>query len=111
MSDQTINNGVLKHAELSSKFTNVFLYQFAYDGKMGHYEGFIKNAGRVGHIEDMNYIWRRNTASVNNLDLSLFPENDKMVQKRMLRLYTNFAKYLNPTPKKDPLFENIEWTP
>lgn len=36
---------------------------------------------------------------------------DYLVRDRIVGFITNFAKYQNPTPYKESLFENIVWTP
>ncbi|KAK9891698.1 hypothetical protein WA026_015665 [Henosepilachna vigintioctopunctata] len=109
LGDQMMNYAVIKHAYFASDYNDVFLYQFSYDGMMGNYSGHLDGADAVVHTEDMNYIWRRNIPSANNMDLQKFPESDLIVQKRLLTLYTNFAKYLNPTHEKIPLLQNITW--
>ncbi|KAJ8937471.1 hypothetical protein NQ314_011860 [Rhamnusium bicolor] len=69
-------------------------------------EGF---SNTVRHGEDLGYIFRRNWEGYNTTDLSQFPESDQLVFKRFITLFTNFAKYLSPTPERDELLQNISW--
>ncbi|KAJ8955014.1 hypothetical protein NQ318_000446 [Aromia moschata] len=63
----------------------------------------------VRHGEELGYLFRRNYGGYNTTDLSKYPEADVLVLRRMLTLFTNFAKYLNPTPEATELLENIIW--
>lgn len=36
-------------------------------------------------------------------------DTDLLVRKRIVKLWTNFAKYLNPTPERTDLLQNITW--
>ncbi|KAG5877342.1 hypothetical protein JTB14_030713 [Gonioctena quinquepunctata] len=74
-SDMTFNRGVIRHAEMQSKYSDVYFYQFSYHGTIGGNSHILKV-----HTGD-----------------------------RYRALFTNFAKFLNPTPEKSTLFENIIW--
>ncbi|KAG5867047.1 hypothetical protein JTB14_012554 [Gonioctena quinquepunctata] len=105
-SDSVSTRGLIRHAELQSKFSDVYFYQFSYSGKLGGNNGpFFEGAETVGHGEDENYIWVwSNWTLLNN-----YPKEDKLTSDRYRALYTNFAKYLNPTPTKLELFDNVIW--
>ncbi|RZC39606.1 COesterase domain containing protein, partial [Asbolus verrucosus] len=38
-----------------------------------------------------------------------YSEEDQITQKRLLKIWTNFAKYQNPTPKPTELLQHITW--
>nr|AIY68360.1 esterase [Leptinotarsa decemlineata] len=105
-SDAGFTRALIRHAELQSKFSDVYFYQFSYSGQLGENPGpFIDGVGRVIHGEDGNYIWvKSNSTGLNN-----YPKDDILTSDRYRTLFTNFAKYLNPTPEKTSLFQNILW--
>ncbi|XP_056642441.1 juvenile hormone esterase-like [Diorhabda sublineata] len=110
-SDQSFARSLIKSAELQSRWTDVWFYEFAFHGVLGGYteesvDGFSED---VRHGEEMSFILRRNYGGLNTTDLSKYPEIDQLVQKRVITMWTNFAKYLNPTPEPTELLENIIW--
>ncbi|XP_056630162.1 juvenile hormone esterase-like [Diorhabda sublineata] len=103
-------NPCVRHADLQSQYTDVYLYKFSYAGVMGKNNNItLPGAEKVAHVEEMNYIFKINADGYDNSDLTQFPENDVTTHNRMIKLWTNFAKYLNPTPEADSLLENIVW--
>lgn len=109
-SDNQYIKPVTKHADFVSWYTQVYFYIFSYDGQMGNFNRTIQGADKVGHGEDEKYMWRVNSSSYSNADLSIFPEKDVLTHKRVIELWTNFAKYLNPTPEKSDLLQNVTWS-
>ncbi|XP_049789519.1 acylcarnitine hydrolase-like [Schistocerca nitens] len=79
---------------LSTTMTQpIFYYQYDYTGKSP-----VDLPGAT-HTADLDSIWR---APDQNLD----PDSDEQkVRTTVLKLWTNFAKYLNPTPEDDPVIE------
>lgn len=110
ISDDRYKKPVIKHADLASWYTKVYFYRFSYDGPMGNFNITIQGAGKVGHGEDDKYIWKVKSDSYTNEDLSIFPASDVLTHKRIIELWTNFAKYLNPTPEPSELLQNITWS-
>nr|ASM90853.1 putative juvenile hormone esterase 2 [Colaphellus bowringi] len=104
-SDMSFNRAVIRHAELQSKFSDVFFYQFSYHGSLGGNRPNLEGAYRVGHAEDNHYLW----AFSNHSNLDKYPASDILASERFRGLFTNFAKHLNPTPEPSPLFGNITW--
>ncbi|KAG5868565.1 hypothetical protein JTB14_013963 [Gonioctena quinquepunctata] len=105
-SDTAFTRGLMRHAQLQSKFTDVYFYEFSYHGKLGHNSGpFYDGAERVGHAEDIMYLW----VSGNSSTLNSYPKEDVLTSDRFRALYTNFAKYLNPTPEQSELLQNTVW--
>nr|AIY68354.1 esterase [Leptinotarsa decemlineata] len=104
-SDMSFNRAVIRHAEMQSNYSDVYFYQFSYHGPLGGNRPYLEGAYRVGHAEDNHYLW----AYSNHTFLNKYSAEDITASNRFRTLFTNFAKYLNPTPKSEPLFENIIW--
>nr|XP_023024106.1 uncharacterized protein LOC111512244 [Leptinotarsa decemlineata] len=105
-SDNIMITPICKQAELIAAEVPVYLYQFSYYGELGQGPtDIIPGAGRVAHAEDLHYMWDDGS----NSDLSKFPEEDGLTLHRFVKMWTNFVKYLNPTPEKDPLLNNFTW--
>nr|AGC24394.1 carboxylesterase [Locusta migratoria] len=72
----------------------VFYYEFDY-----HVESVNVSEWGAPHSSDLPFLFLRKD-TVYNLD----PNSDEdKVRRNLLRCYTNFAKYGNPTPKADPV--------
>uniref|UniRef100_A0A6P7FI42 Carboxylic ester hydrolase n=1 Tax=Diabrotica virgifera virgifera TaxID=50390 RepID=A0A6P7FI42_DIAVI len=107
-SDQSFSTPTGKQIELGCAHAPYFVYQFAYKGDLGGMMDdiyIVPGAERVGHMEDLHYWWE----FLNNSDMNQFPEEDRLMMRRFLTLWTNFIKYYNPTPKADPLLLNVTW--
>lgn len=102
MSHTTFTLPMIKHADLASNYTNVYLYVFSYHGILGGNNLTIEGADNVGHGEESKYIWT-------SADFSKYPESDVLTVKRITKLWGNFIKYLNPTPKESELLQNVTW--
>ncbi|XP_060517160.1 pyrethroid hydrolase Ces2e-like [Cylas formicarius] len=101
-SDQLFVRSSLKQAEFQSKYSPVYFYQFSYSGTVGSLHIMVDGAGKVGHGEDVRYLFDRT-------DFPLSTEGELLTKSRMTRLWANFAKTLNPTPEaSDPLL-NVTW--
>ena len=94
MSDMSFTRSVIKFAQLQCQFSDVYFYQFSYDGKMGNVSVIVEGAERVGHNEENAYLWRISSDLFYNYDLSVFPDEDLTAQNRLLTIWTNFAKTL-----------------
>lgn len=87
----------------------IYYYTFSMDGSLN----FIKLLSDVleypgaAHADDLFYIW--DISEMANVEI---PDGDPAgtVRDRMVRVYTNFAKYSNPTPTDDALIGSI-WVP
>nr|AKZ17680.1 carboxylesterase CXE20 [Tenebrio molitor] len=104
-SDTSFTRSIIKHAEIFSKYAKTYFYQFSYDGEFGsspvHYDG----AESVGHGAELSYLF----CSGNGCDDGIYPEDDLITRNRLIKLWTNFAKYQNPTPEPSDLLQNITW--
>ncbi|GJQ85456.1 hypothetical protein Trydic_g23879 [Trypoxylus dichotomus] len=100
--DEHFVRPILKDASLVSKYVKTYFYQFSYEGKLGYpQERPLKG---VDHGEELRYLFfDKNQGEVD--------EKDKLVRYKLVRLWTNFAKYGNPTPKKEELLDNQIWLP
>ncbi|XP_063823886.1 juvenile hormone esterase-like [Ostrinia nubilalis] len=90
---------------LDNDAANIYFYMFSYVGN----RNFVKrknniNIGGAAHADEIGYLF----------DISLYEEtptdDDQRVIDQMTTLWTNFAKYGNPTPEISELLP-FEWTP
>nr|XP_023023901.1 venom carboxylesterase-6-like [Leptinotarsa decemlineata] len=65
----------------------------------------VPGAEGVAHQEEIEYLFR----CLNNRDLSKFPEEDRITHDRLVTMWSQFVKYLNPTEGKNELLQNIVW--
>ncbi|KAJ8923395.1 hypothetical protein NQ315_001953 [Exocentrus adspersus] len=92
-----------RHAKLQSYHTDVYLYQFSYKGKLGgQIDDDDADLKGVGHTEELPYFWGQNSNE------PIDPDDEK-TRHRLLTLWTNFVKYLNPTPEEDDFLFNVTW--
>jgi carboxylesterase type B len=63
----------------------------------------------VAHSEELRYMWRTLFEGYDNTNIEEFPEQDIVTHHRLLTLWTNFAKTLNPTPERTQLLQNVIW--
>nr|XP_023027567.1 uncharacterized protein LOC111515583 [Leptinotarsa decemlineata] len=64
-----------------------------------------KGAEGVGHAEELKYLFRDSS----NADLNEFPQEDVKTHQRMIDLWTQFIKYMNPTKNPSELTNNLSW--
>ncbi|XP_060526282.1 carboxylic ester hydrolase-like isoform X2 [Cylas formicarius] len=101
-SDRMFVKSTLKQAEIQSSITPVYLYQFSFIGWLNLLP-VIEGAGRAGHGAESPYLF--------STPLSFLQSSDEiLISRQIVRLLSNFAKTLNPTPDPtDPLL-NVTWT-
>ncbi|XP_063925259.1 carboxylic ester hydrolase-like [Zophobas morio] len=104
-SDNGFTRSILKHAELYSAFAETYLYQFSYDGKTGNISVHYDGAESVGHGEEAMYY----LCSFEGCNFSRVSDSDGITSDRLIKLWTDFAKFQNPTPEKSELLQNISW--
>lgn len=88
-SDSSFTRSIIKHAELYSGFADTYFYQFSYDGQIGAFDVHYDGAENVSHSEDYRYIFCAGT----ECDASGYPESDQITVERIIKIWTNFAKY------------------
>ncbi|KAF7273187.1 hypothetical protein GWI33_014106 [Rhynchophorus ferrugineus] len=100
----------IKQAQLMSAHSTVYFYNFAYSGLMGNNKDRLEGTGNVTHGEELNYIFSRwySDEIPDNTNPAYFPDADTVVHNNILSMWTNFVKYLNPTPDYDQL---TKWDP
>ncbi|XP_058792783.1 juvenile hormone esterase-like [Phymastichus coffea] len=86
----------------------VYFYRFSYNTSNPlHKQIYNINLNGTAHGDDLAYLFHLTVA---NISLS---SNDPtyITRRRMVRFWTNFAKYGNPTPNghKDTLLQGITW--
>lgn len=104
-SDMSFNMPIITHAKIQSKFSKVYFYQFSYSGLLGGIRPTIDGADKTGHSDDNLYLWTHFKKTI----LENYSEADVIASVRFRTLMTNFVKYLNPTPKRSKLFNNVIW--
>nr|QYA71952.1 carboxylesterase [Anoplophora glabripennis]QYA72003.1 carboxylesterase [Anoplophora glabripennis] len=105
-SDESFTTAITRHAKLQSNYTDVYLGQFSYQGKMGGMKDFeVAGVRGVGHGEELGYLF---DMPVSRYETPDDPE-DLVTRQRLLTLWSNFVKYLNPTPEEDNVLNNVIW--
>lgn len=102
VSDREFIFGISKQARLHRARQQVYYFRFTYTGSLSFLQRFYGLIGLPGalHADDAFYVFRLNVAVT-----PVLPNDHAFtVQRRMVRLWTNFFKYSNPTPTVlDPL--------
>ncbi|XP_060525632.1 juvenile hormone esterase-like [Cylas formicarius] len=101
-SDNIFGRPTLKQVKIQSNFTPVYLYQFSFAGTKSQNRTVIEGAGKVGHADELAYLFKIST-------FPLATEADFLTRKRMVKMWTNFAKTLNPTPDASDPILNVTW--
>ncbi|KAK9885222.1 hypothetical protein WA026_010726 [Henosepilachna vigintioctopunctata] len=107
LSDAAFGRPNIKHAKLQAKYADVYFYEFAYSGELGRKgknTSYYPGAESVGHSEDLSYVFPEILENISN-----YSEKDLVTIDRMTLLWTNFVKYLNPTPKASDVLQNVIW--
>lgn len=95
---------VRKHVELSH--SPVYMYMFSYDGELGIIKTLLNtNMEGVSHADELGYLFH----------IAISPELEDDTQemttlRRMVRMWTNFARTGDPTVHLDNLV-NVKWSP
>ncbi|XP_074030604.1 para-nitrobenzyl esterase isoform X1 [Leptinotarsa decemlineata] len=106
ISDMVFAIPTARHAHLQSNYTDVYFYKFSHLGKLGRLVNeTVPGAEGVAHQEEIEYLFR----SSNNRDMSKFPEEDRITHDRLVTMWSQFVKHLNPTKGKNELLQNIVW--
>ncbi|XP_053947009.1 esterase E4 isoform X2 [Anastrepha ludens] len=100
LTDLMFLHGIRKTARNHAKYGNapVYMYRFSYDGALGLYKRML-GISRPGvcHGDEMGYLFK-----FGFFNLSLDPRSTEvLVKNRMVRMWTNFAKYGTPTPQTE----------
>ncbi|VEN60659.1 unnamed protein product [Callosobruchus maculatus] len=106
ISDDQFNRPIRQTALDMREYVDVYFYKFSYEGYLGRKtESIEPDEGEgVGHAEELGYLFTQ--PSIKDV-----PQNDTLIQKQMVQMWSNFAKYNNPTPTKNVLLQNLTWVP
>ncbi|XP_066146680.1 esterase E4-like [Euwallacea fornicatus] len=100
--DQEYVRGSTKHAELQARFTDVFYYQFSFTGDLDGGNTGYPGSGNVSHVSEGIYIY-------GGKPLISYSLGDQLISKRLVKIWANFVKYRNPTPKPEAVLQNLTW--
>ncbi|XP_068084604.1 juvenile hormone esterase isoform X2 [Anabrus simplex] len=101
-----VHQAVQLHAATSDQ--PIYLYEFAFEGAFGITKAIFGSPlyQGVSHVEDVYYIH-----AVKNIPYKLFNFSPEMLTlRRMVTMWTNFAKFGNPTPEQSTLLP-VTWRP
>ncbi|XP_072386354.1 juvenile hormone esterase-like [Diabrotica undecimpunctata] len=98
IADTQFEKPIQEALRLYSAYTKVYAYHFSYEGPLWGRTNRTYNG--VGHSEDLAYIFDYNIKG---------SEEDYLTRKRVVKLWANFIKYGNPTPKRESLLQNVIW--
>ncbi|EFA09024.1 juvenile hormone esterase-like [Tribolium castaneum] len=106
-SDNAFYRPIIQSARLYSKHAPLYMYEFSYQGyllgKKALQVSEDNEVNGVMHSEELWYIFSRR-------DLKRANQPDQLIRRRMVKLWTNFAKFGNPTPSDDdPVLQNTTW--
>lgn len=105
-SDYHFGIGLHMSAELYARKqsnSSAFLYDFQHDGKMNHFKKIVEMRLQINglkgaaHCDEVFYLFRQTRTDENDRPI-LGKSLSKSIANRMCKLWTNFAKYGNPTP-------------
>ncbi|XP_060524289.1 juvenile hormone esterase-like [Cylas formicarius] len=102
--DNIFLRGTIKQVQLQSKYAPVYLYKFSFNGTKSQDHYHVEGAGYVGHFDELPYIFKMEP-------FPLVTEADDLARRITTKLWTNFAKTLNPTPtpEETELLQNVTW--
>uniref|UniRef100_A0A6P7G6U5 Carboxylic ester hydrolase n=1 Tax=Diabrotica virgifera virgifera TaxID=50390 RepID=A0A6P7G6U5_DIAVI len=93
-SDEVFVRSAIRQAESASRYVPVYLYELTWLPDNSSAQG-------VPHAADMPYLWGGDSHG------QIINEN---LRKPILKWWTNFIKYQNPTPEKDEDLQNVIWS-
>lgn len=104
----TLNMVIDLHKQHQKK-SNLYFYNFAFDGDYGFYKKIFQLNGIPGvcHTDDMFYLFGSKVFPTDDSDQT---DRSFQMRQKMCRMWTNFAKYGNPTPDTDTSLP-IKWKP
>ncbi|KAJ8664462.1 hypothetical protein QAD02_006124 [Eretmocerus hayati] len=85
----------------------VYYYRYSFDPEQSAHKAEGRNLAGAAHEDELPYLFYRPHLKIPLNDLKITP-----ARKRMIMMWTNFAKYGNPTPLGDSdKMLNIVWPP
>lgn len=109
-SDRHFHWGAYKTTELMSAngYSNIYSYVFSYDGDMNYIKRLLLLGDYDGamHADDIPYFFR-----LGGVPAPILPGNHALkVRERLTKMWSNFAKTSDPTPKITDLL-TAKWLP
>ncbi|XP_022114415.2 juvenile hormone esterase-like [Pieris rapae] len=105
-SDITFNYPVYRDMDkfIQNGAEKVYYYIFAYTSSSNLYKKLLNiSVGRSIHGDELAYLFETNT-------IPPLSASDIIIMERMTTMWTNFAKYGNPTPNKSEMLP-VQWLP
>uniref|UniRef100_A0A6P7GRI0 Carboxylic ester hydrolase n=1 Tax=Diabrotica virgifera virgifera TaxID=50390 RepID=A0A6P7GRI0_DIAVI len=96
-SDLYLIQGIVRQAEIASKFIPVYMYEFDYAA-----DNTFPFPG-AQHTEELRYMWG------NVEDLPFNNTFQPIMKERMCTLWSNFITYQDPTPSRDRKLLHLKW--
>ncbi|KAJ2950801.1 hypothetical protein O0L34_g9067 [Tuta absoluta] len=91
---------------IENEARDIFYYVFSYNGGRNYYKQTRNvTVGGAGHADDLGYIFDMQSHYTDDAS----PE-DQLIIDRMTTMWTNFAKFGNPTPEETDLLP-VKWLP
>lgn len=78
---------MVRQAEFASKVSDIYFYQFSFEGDVDRVTNNFEGAGHVTHGAELMYLF------CSKCDGSDISNEDLLTQQRLIKLWTNFAKY------------------
>ncbi|XP_063706518.1 juvenile hormone esterase-like [Culicoides brevitarsis] len=109
--DRHFSYSVSKTVELHSaaQKSPIYYYVFSFDGMLNYIKKIfvvLKYKGAM-HADELGYLWKMMHAPA-----PIIPGGKADITKsRMLRMWTNFAKFADPTPVIDDKIITTKWSP
>ncbi|KAJ3635702.1 hypothetical protein MTP99_008591 [Tenebrio molitor] len=98
LSDDLFVRPIREYVRQVSKYVPVYFYRFSYEGALWGLQN--RTQPGVAHSEELGYIWRSKFTP---------SQRDILTRKRMTSMWTDFAKFGNPTPKKYFTTSEVIW--
>ncbi|XP_050513960.1 acetylcholinesterase isoform X2 [Diabrotica virgifera virgifera] len=93
-SDEVFGRPSTRQAEAASRYVPVYMYELSWYNKSNLLPG-------VEHSADLYYMW--------NVTFDQTATYNDALRKPILKWWTNFIKYQNPTPIEDKDLQNVIW--
>ncbi|XP_019754592.2 juvenile hormone esterase [Dendroctonus ponderosae] len=108
-SDDLFVRPITKTAQLMSKYIPVYFYVYDFEGAMGKLwlefgSAENNNVKGVAHATELWYLWKAGWTKQ-----TFQNTEEELTSERLVKLWTNFATYGNPTPEPQSSLQNLKW--
>lgn len=109
LTDMFFGNGIYCTALKQAEHSTVYSYEFSFSGTGNIVKIFSGGEDFPGacHADELPYMF---TFSALNVTLKR-QTPEYITSRRIVRMWTNFAKFGNPTPQPEQLLQNVTWYP